>query len=114
MSEAAKPAMTLTQIRASVDDATVLARCSASGAILEVDASPGVDESLVGDVVASAAQLAEQASALVAGGPITTLVVGAASAIAARRLRDGTWVSMLVGDAASVGLAVEALASMDD
>lgn len=103
----------LCDVRARVEDAAVLARCSAHGAILEVDSNPGVDESLIGDVVASAANLASQASELVAGDDITTLVMGRASAIASRRLKDGTWASMLVTDPSSVGLALEALASIE-
>lgn len=102
----------LSDVRAKVEDASVLVRCSARGAILEVDSNPGVDESLIGDVVASAASLATQASELVAGQDITTLVIGKASAIASRRLHDGTWASMLVTDPSSVGLALEALASI--
>jgi len=111
MTESTKPK--LSDIRAMVEDASVLARCSARGAILEVDSNPGVDESLIGDVVASAASLATQAAELVAGEQITTLVLGSRSAIASRRLRDGTWASMLVTDPSSVGLALEALASFD-
>lgn len=103
----------LCDVRARLDDASVLARCSARGAILEVDSDPGVDESLIGDVVASAANLASQASELVVGDDITTLVIGKVAAIASRRLRDGTWASMLVTDPSSVGLAVEALASIE-
>ena len=101
------------EVRAMVEDASVLARCSARGAILEVDSDPGVDESRIGDVVASAASLASQASELVVGDDITTLVMGKASAIASRRLGDGTWASILVTDPSSVGLALEALASIE-
>ena len=42
MTERAKPK--LSDVRAMVEDASVVARCSARGAILEVDSNAGVDE----------------------------------------------------------------------
>jgi len=113
MAEDVKATNMLSGLRARVEDAIAAARCSAKGALLEVDANPGVDESVLGDVVASAASLAVQAAELVPGEEVTALVVGRSSAIATRRLRDGSWATMLVGDAAAAGLALEALAAMD-
>ena len=102
----------LQQVRTIVVAADAAAFCSPEGMILSVESAPGVDESVLGDLVAAAATMAADTTGLLQEMPQTIMMVSANKAAVARRLDDGMWVSLLLSDPASLGLALEALGEL--
>ena len=101
-------------LRRSFETVIATAHCSAEGFLLSFDGEPGFDESILGDIVASASTLSSDVGTIVGKVSPTVMVSSAQGAIAMRQLTDGTWVSIVVSDGAALGRAAFELAELEE
>jgi len=102
----------LQQLRLMVPAADAAAICSSDGMILAVESAAGIDDSVLGDIVAAAATMANETKSLLQEAPHTILCVGEKSAAVTRQLADSRWVAVLLSEPTSLGLTLEALAGV--